>query len=185
EAPQACVFFNEKSNLLVLSRDGSIELLMVSPFSNQLDKCLVYLDEVHTRGVDLRLPTTYRAAVTLGPSLTKDRLVQACMRMRKLGKGQSIMFCAPKEVQRKIRAIVGKNSRDDITFQDVLKWTIKETVECTTNSVPLWATQGVRYQRRMKITLEYQTHGVKTEDGDTVERRMDTLQEFASALEEP
>ncbi|KAK1807511.1 hypothetical protein LTR12_018145 [Friedmanniomyces endolithicus] len=42
----------------------------------QLDVCLVFLDESHTRGTDLRLPETYRAAVTLGAGLTKDRLTQ-------------------------------------------------------------------------------------------------------------
>jgi hypothetical protein len=48
----------------------------VSPFAEQLDQCLVFLDEAHTRGTDLKLPTYYRAVVTLGTALTKDRLVQ-------------------------------------------------------------------------------------------------------------
>ena len=73
---QAAVFFDDRNDLLVLSRDGIIEPLIVSPFAKQMDQCLVYLDEAHTRGTDLKLPTTYRAAVTLGPDLTKDRLVQ-------------------------------------------------------------------------------------------------------------
>lgn len=73
---QAAVFFNDCNDLLVLSRDGIIESLMISPFAKQLDQCLVYLDEAHTRGTDLKLPSNYRAAVTLGPDLTKDRLVQ-------------------------------------------------------------------------------------------------------------
>jgi hypothetical protein len=41
-----------------------------------MDQCLVYLDEAHTRGTDLKMPENYRAIVTLGPDLTKDRLVQ-------------------------------------------------------------------------------------------------------------
>lgn len=73
---QAVVFFDDNNNLLVLSRDGITESLMISPFAKQMDQCLVYLDESHTRGTDLKLPTDYRAAVTLGPDLTKDRLVQ-------------------------------------------------------------------------------------------------------------
>lgn len=73
---QAAVFFNDRNDLSVLSRDGITELLMNSPFAKQMDQCLVYLDEAHTRGTDLKLPTNYRAAVTLGPDLTKDRLVQ-------------------------------------------------------------------------------------------------------------
>lgn len=73
---QAVVFFDHNNNLLVLSRDGITESLMISPFAQQMDQCLIYLDEAHTRGTDLKLPTDYRAAVTLGPDLTKDRLVQ-------------------------------------------------------------------------------------------------------------
>ena len=73
---QAAVFFNDQNVLSALSRDGITEPLMISPFAKQMDQCLVYLDETHTRGTDLKLPTDYRAVVTLGPDLTKDRLVQ-------------------------------------------------------------------------------------------------------------
>jgi hypothetical protein len=73
---QAAIFFNVRNDICVLSRDGTSEPLQVSPFSKQLDQCLVYLDEAHTRGTDLRMPENYRAIVTLGPGLTKDRLVQ-------------------------------------------------------------------------------------------------------------
>jgi hypothetical protein len=72
---QAVVFFNDSDELSVLDRKGNIEPLQTSSFAKQLDLCLVFLDEAHTRGTDLRLPENYRAAVTLGPNLTKDRLV--------------------------------------------------------------------------------------------------------------
>ncbi|KAI9781455.1 MAG: hypothetical protein M1816_002376 [Peltula sp. TS41687] len=81
---QAAIYFNDKNELTILSRTGISEPLMLSPFAKQLDQCLVYLEEAHTRGTDLKLPTDYRAAVTLGPGLTKNRFVQAYMRMRKL-----------------------------------------------------------------------------------------------------
>ena len=73
---QVAVFFDDRNDLSVLSRDGIKESLMISPFAKQIDQCLLYLDEAHTRGTDLKLPTNYRAAVTLGPDLTKDRLMQ-------------------------------------------------------------------------------------------------------------
>lgn len=72
---QAVVFFDQ-DELTVRSRDGSREPYGISVFAKQMDQCLVYLDEVHTRGTDLKLPRASRAAVTLGPNLTKDRLVQ-------------------------------------------------------------------------------------------------------------
>ena len=72
----AGVFFDEDDDVMVLTRDLKLEKFSVSSFQNRMDRCVVYLDEVHTRGTDLKLPMTARAAVTLGPRLTKDRLVQ-------------------------------------------------------------------------------------------------------------
>ncbi|KAI9803787.1 MAG: hypothetical protein M1825_001667 [Sarcosagium campestre] len=144
---QAVIFFNDANELSVLGRDGNVEALMVSPFAEQTDQCLVYLDEAHTRGTDLKLPTNYRAAVTLGPRLVKDKLVQACMRMRKLGKGQSVMFCGPMEVERKMLELSGKTNADDLGVADVLKWSMSETCVNLKRCIPLWATQGVRHQR--------------------------------------
>ena len=73
---KAGIYFDEDDNIMVLTRDLKDEKLSVSSFYGRLEQCVVYLDEVHTRGTDLKLPATARAAVTLGPKLTKDRLVQ-------------------------------------------------------------------------------------------------------------
>jgi len=72
----AAIFFNDSDHLTVVTPDGTIEPFISSPFNRQLDKCVVYLDEAHTRGTDLKLPKGMRAAVTLGPKVTKDRLAQ-------------------------------------------------------------------------------------------------------------
>ncbi|PVF94234.1 hypothetical protein CPB86DRAFT_53513 [Serendipita vermifera] len=71
---KAIIFFNE-DELTVMTPDGLSRPLMDSPYAERLDQCLVYLDDAHTRGTDLRLPNV-RAVVTLGPRLTKDKLVQ-------------------------------------------------------------------------------------------------------------
>lgn len=73
---QAAIYFDDKENLMVLDSKGTVSPFRTSPYTNQLDVCLVFLDEAHTRGTDLKLPGDYRAAVTIGPRLTKDRLVQ-------------------------------------------------------------------------------------------------------------
>ncbi|RDW89094.1 hypothetical protein BP6252_01126 [Coleophoma cylindrospora] len=146
---QAVVFFdNYNDELCVKNRDGLKERLVVSPFLKQMDQCLVFLDEAHTRGTDLKLPKEYRALVTLGPDLSKDRFVQACMRMRKLGHGQSVVLCGPSEVQEKILQTAGKKSGDTVSMIDVLQWCISNTWNLTKKCVPLWATQGVRHYRR-------------------------------------
>lgn len=73
----AGVFFDDDDKVMVVGKGtGKVEPLATSSFSGRLDRCLVYLDEVHTRGTDLKLPWDARAIVTLGPHLTKDRLVQ-------------------------------------------------------------------------------------------------------------
>lgn len=73
---QAAIFFDPRNEICVLSRDGTKEPFLISPFAQQMDQCLVYLGESHKRGTDLRVLANYRAIVTLGPGLSKDRLVQ-------------------------------------------------------------------------------------------------------------
>lgn len=77
---QAAIYVNDNDELSVIDRKGRIELLQTSSYAVQLDVCLVFLDEAHTRGIDLKLPEHYRAAVTLGAILTKDRMVQGTFR---------------------------------------------------------------------------------------------------------
>jgi hypothetical protein len=76
EGVSAAVYFNEKDELTVLSDDGVVESFQSSPYRHSMEKVVVYLDDAHTRGTDLKLPKETRAAVTLGPRVTKDRLVQ-------------------------------------------------------------------------------------------------------------
>jgi hypothetical protein len=71
----AAIFFQDDEPV-VLTQDGTVESFITSPFNQQLDQCLLYLDDVHTRGTDFKLPKEFRAAVTLGPKVTKDRLLQ-------------------------------------------------------------------------------------------------------------
>lgn len=61
---------------MVVDKEGNLERLFASSFRERLGECIVYLDEAHTRGTGLPLPRDYRAAVTLGPELTKDRFIQ-------------------------------------------------------------------------------------------------------------
>lgn len=89
--------------------------------------------------------------MTLGANLTKDRLVQACMRMRKLGKGQSVVFCVSEEIQNKIRAAEQSDVGSPISVSDVLSWSITETCNEIRRSMPLWATQGERFVRHNKL----------------------------------
>ena len=72
----AAVYFNAENKPYVLYRRGSGIPLSASPFATNLADCLVYLDQAHTRGTDLRLPFNARGALTLGLDQTKDHTVQ-------------------------------------------------------------------------------------------------------------
>ena len=60
----------------MITPDGITGPFISSPLKRQLEKCVVYLDDAHARGTHLKLPRGMRAAVTLSPKVTKDRLVQ-------------------------------------------------------------------------------------------------------------
>lgn len=76
------------------------------------------------------------------------------MRMRKLGKGQSVIFCIPKEVKSNILELSGKYDQSDIDVSYVLRWAIAETWMDTQRSMPLWATQGQRFDRQCTLWNE-------------------------------
>ncbi|KAG6334371.1 hypothetical protein ID866_4722 [Astraeus odoratus] len=175
----AAIYFNDNDELTVLTREGSIQLLFESSFAHRLDECVVYLDDAHTRGTDIRFPAGFRAAVTLGPKVTKDRLTQGCMRMRKLGSGHSVMFFAPLDVDRSIRSTVSKKESDDICTADILQWTMLETCTEIQSKAPLWVQQGTEHASR------YDTWSTFCEMGSTVERLATVWrQQDARTLEE-
>jgi hypothetical protein len=176
----AGVFFDEHDELAVLTRDGSVDGFVSSPYRQQLDRCIVYLDDAHTRGTDLKLPPTTRAAVTLGPRVTKDRLLQGtskhhiylwtlltdkvlvgCMRMRQLGKGQTIMFFAPEECDNRIRALSPTltTSQSPVQISDILRWAMSETCADIERYVPHWTNQGIEHLRRNHAQREYHATG--------------------------
>ena len=104
------MFFDENNIIRVLDRDHLDEdpvSFALSPYADDMSMCLLYLDDLHTRGSDFRLPLNARALLTLGKGMPKDKFLQACMRMRQIGKGQSLSFVASKEVHRSLQRSQG------------------------------------------------------------------------------
>ncbi|KAI4686606.1 uncharacterized protein J4E84_005887 [Alternaria hordeiaustralica] len=149
------VIYFENEELSVLDRTSKVESFQTSPYAKMLDSCIVYLDESHTRGTDIPgLPRHYRAALTLGSQLTKDRLTQAAMRLRKLGNGQSVCFVVPGEIQTKIWEQNGKPTGTTIEVHDVLAWAIGETWSDLRRTLPLWAVQGNRFESHRHLLVD-------------------------------
>ncbi|EGG19502.1 hypothetical protein DFA_00080 [Cavenderia fasciculata] len=141
--------FFENDKLTTIDREGKKFIFSQSPLSDRLDRVLVYLDDYHTRGVDIKLPINSNAMVTIGNKITKEKLLQACMRMRKLGQGQTISILISKNL-----GIELKNERGELEplskspeIQDILKWTIQNTIDTITDSFIQWTFQGMMNAR--------------------------------------
>ena len=78
--------------------------------------------------------------------------------MRQLGKGQSVMFFAPGEVDRRIHDLIptGDDAAEgEIRVVDILRWAVQETCEDIVRNLPHWAQQGLDHGRRFKAYRQY------------------------------
>ncbi|CAF3125081.1 unnamed protein product [Rotaria sp. Silwood2] len=141
------VYFDSDS-IVVCDRQLNNYSFVTSPASERLDRCIFYLDEIHTRGTDFKFPIGFKAAVTLGNGLTKDRFVQACMRMRKLGHGHSLTFWGSYEVHQQIKKL-NPNINDLSKLIDILRWVYENTQQSTWDGLHHWASQSLSYQRKV------------------------------------
>ena len=100
--------------------------------------------------------------------------------MRQLGKGQSVMFFAPGEVDRRIRGLIprGQESENKVCVIDILRWVMHETCLDLMHHLPHWAQQGVDHHRRFSAYKQYD----KT--GDLGVLRNSWLQRESKTLEE-
>jgi hypothetical protein len=110
----ACLFYLNDEQYIIERNQVSPIKRNQSNFTRFLNKVLVYLDDQHTRGVDLIIPPNTLAMVTIGDGVTRDKLVQACMRMRGLNQGvhHVTFFRSPK-----VRSVMkGKEMRSILDY---------------------------------------------------------------------
>ncbi|OAG11713.1 uncharacterized protein CC84DRAFT_1133705 [Paraphaeosphaeria sporulosa] len=141
----AAVYFDDEHRPWVLYRKGKRIPLLATPFAENLEGCLVYLDESHCRGTDLKLPPNARAALTLGPHVSKDAVAQAAMRLRLLGQTQAVTFFAPPEVHQSIVDLMKKSAYDHVYSSDVVAWLLKQSCNGIEQLEPLYYNQGNTY----------------------------------------
>ncbi|PYH95065.1 hypothetical protein BO71DRAFT_474570 [Aspergillus ellipticus CBS 707.79] len=144
----AAVYFNAVNKSSVIYRNGTEVPLLASPFAEDLSGCLVYLDEAHTRGTDLKFPMKARGALTLSLGQTNDHTVQAAMRLRQLGHSQSIMFVGSPEVHQSIKDHSGKCFVDRFESHDVVRWLLEQTCRANEELRPLYLAQGFDFCSR-------------------------------------
>ena len=168
----AVVYFDTENKPFVRYRHGSSIPLLASPFADDLGDCLVYLDEAHTRGTDLKLPASARGALTLGLGQTKDHTLQgsyqalrhlqcteantfiAAMRLRQLATSQSVTFFAPPEVHQSILDLRQKKTGDFIDSSDVICWLLEQTCDGLEQLQPLYFSQGADFCRRTQAASD-------------------------------
>lgn len=151
----AAVYFDDDHRAWVLYRSGNQTPLSASPFADTLDRCVVYLDESHCRGTDLKLPIYGKAALTLGQHLTKDALVQAAMRLRLLGQSQSVVFLSPSEVHQSILDRLNKNETFRPDSAAVLLWVFGQTCDILEQQEPSYFAQALQYMQQKQARISY------------------------------
>ncbi|CAI6342575.1 unnamed protein product [Periconia digitata] len=155
----AAVYFDSFHRPLVRYRKGKSLPLVATTFAENLENCVVYLDESHCRGTDLKLPICARAALTLGPHVTKDGVAQAAMRLRLLGTSQSVTFFAPPEVHQGILDMRDPDQQDpvhsenDVHSEDVIAWLLQQSCHAIEQLEPLYCMQGNTYLQHAQAKI--------------------------------
>lgn len=73
---QTAVYFDVDNKSIVLYRQDHQISLLTSSFAKNLNDCLIYLDEAHTRDTNLKMLSTTCEVLTLSLDQTKDQTVQ-------------------------------------------------------------------------------------------------------------
>ncbi|EPS41761.1 hypothetical protein H072_4291 [Dactylellina haptotyla CBS 200.50] len=170
----AAIYFNEFNKPFVLYRNGNRVPLLATPYAEDSADCLVYLDESHTRGTDLKMPSNAKGALTLGLGQTKDHTVQAAMRLRQLGTTQSVMFFAPPEVHQSIIDVQHKSFYSPINSHDVVTWLLHQTCAGIEQLQPLYFSQGLDFCRRFQAAHDNPQF---LEDPDHLEEYLNILRQ--------
>ncbi|EHK99950.1 hypothetical protein M7I_4031 [Glarea lozoyensis 74030] len=128
--------------------------LFASAYAEDLGECLVYLDEAHTRGTDLKISAKAKGALTLGLGQTKDHTVQAALRLRQLATSQSLVFFAPPEVHQSILDYRNKTKENFIDSYDVIHWLMEQTCRGNELLQSLYVAQGYDFYVRRQAALK-------------------------------
>ncbi|KAI1347711.1 hypothetical protein F5Y01DRAFT_318465 [Xylaria sp. FL0043] len=147
---KAVIYFRNDNRPWVRYRSNAKEdvPLLATPLAEDMSECKVFLDEGHTRGVDLRLPTHACGAVTLALKLTKDHTVQAAMRLRQLQTTQSVIFYGPPAVESSIRDLHKLGPFNTVNSSHVVSWLLEQTCRSIEDFQGLYVAQGVDFCQR-------------------------------------
>lgn len=107
----------------------------------------VVFDDARSRGSDLKLDAQAVAVLTLGPKLTKDKLMQGAGRMRQLGCDQTLWFVSLSEVAQGVLELCGKDRVTSVEAVDVLDWVMANTKTEAVLGLLEWANSGLHFSK--------------------------------------
>ncbi|KAG4070394.1 hypothetical protein HA402_006536 [Bradysia odoriphaga] len=142
------VYFDSRDILQTIDRNGAITDFDCSVYRENLNRCLVYLDDVHTRGTDLKFPMNWKACVTLSGDITRDKTVQSCMRMRQLGRGHSISLWASYEADIRIRKLCNLSGDDPVDNEHVIKFIVNNSRQLEQSNMIHWTAAALNYTKK-------------------------------------
>ncbi|PTD08519.1 hypothetical protein HYE67_005160 [Fusarium culmorum] len=147
---QGAVYFDSDSRIMVQARFQKSPIsLLASSFADNLKDCVVYIDEAHTRGTDLKLPVDAKGAVTLGLGQTKDQIVQD------LRPSDEKKFWP-------------------MTSSDVVHWLLEQSCKMNEKMMPLHTAQGFDFCRRTNALWKY---GDSYKDATETKQLLDAIKQ--------
>jgi hypothetical protein len=134
-----------KKSWMVKTGTGQMWSLRSSPI--QPIDCFTIFDEGRCRGADIVLKSGAIGLVTLGPKMTKDKLMQGLGRLRMLDRTQSVMLIGSEDVAHQISQINSSShpAPVSISFSDVLQWVIRNTINMIRDGFVEWGVLGAHY----------------------------------------
>lgn len=169
----AAIYFDRSDVLQTIDRNGIVAEFDCSVYRNNLNRCLVYLDDSHTRGTDLKFPLDWKACVTLSGDIARDKTVQACMRMRQLGRGHAIAFWASHEADIRIRQTCSLSPNDSVTNEHVIRFICGNSQRFETDNTVHWAAGAYNYTQKMAGHKLHDSSVEQTSMNDLYEKCVD------------
>ena len=128
------VYFDDRNGIVMVARmyNGRISKVPLSSCRIKKKYLLTYFNDIYTRGINRVFSRLAMAVQTVGRKMRVEDLVQAAMRMRQLGKGQTVELWIPTEVEKAIRAFMrrsGVSTAGDITPLDIYAWAVSNSTE--------------------------------------------------------
>ncbi|KAK1946350.1 hypothetical protein P3T76_001903 [Phytophthora citrophthora] len=136
----------ENNCWMIAEKDRRIKVPLKK--ASMLEKeTFVIFDEARSRGSDMKLLPDAAAVLTLGPKLTKDKLMQGAGRMRQLGCNQTLWLASFDEVAQSILQVNDHSELSSISAIDVLNWVMDNTEAEAVRGLLEWAANGIQFRK--------------------------------------